>query len=161
MSDYNIKTKDRVTTWHSVQCDDKRSGFIEVAKTRHEMGSNAMTVTIKPLYGEPFTVNADTLRAAIDMALHDAPRDLDKEVIRRQWLWDRQDQLRVGDRVAVDLNGRRDWRRNCTVVGVGYYVDLVVDQTDGEISEGCPQQRIRVPRRDIPVVYDRDGGDRS
>lgn len=69
---YGVQHEPRVHHVYRVRCDDAPSGFIEVSKTPPS-GANAMTVTIKPLYGEAFTVNVDLLREACDQALHARP----------------------------------------------------------------------------------------
>lgn len=79
-----VQMEQRVTTLFRVHCDDRPSGFIEVSKTP-STGANAMTVTIKPLYGEPFTVNADLLREAVDRALRAGPVSFEEAYREESW----------------------------------------------------------------------------
>lgn len=151
--EHGVQAEREVVTWYSVRCDDSPSGWVKVTKTP-PTGANAMTVTIKPMYGEPFTVNADLLQAAMKMALHDRPAAFRDEVSRAVTLRRRVDGLTPGDRVAVLRNGRVNRRRVGTVEAVEAY--SIVVQLDRQSDEEKPHfLRYEATKDEVVEVYDR------
>lgn len=155
--EYGVQSELRVTKWYRVRTDDSPSGYIEISKTP-PTGANAMTVTIKPLYGEPFTINADLLRSAVQMAVRDVPQKFEEHVRRENWRRTQIDRLSEGDRVEIDDRGRCNSRRLGAVVYVDeYYAHLRLDREHEEQQEAHLMRK--VPRHEIARVVQQGPSD--
>lgn len=155
--EHGVRVEARVTRHFSVRCDDAPSGFIEVSKTP-PTGANAMTVTIKPLYGEAFTVNADLLREAMWLALDSRTEKFEEAYHREHWRRSQIERVDVGDRVQIADRGRVNYKRTAIVESVDeFYLHVVIDQEPVEIEEGVPVLRRKIPRSEVLGVYAREG----
>ena len=153
--EHGIRAESEVRTWYTLRCDDSPSGFVRVSKTP-PTGANAMTVTIKPLYGEPFTVNADLLQQAVKLALGDRPKDLQEVVNRQVSIRRRVDELQPGDRVEVLHHGKANRRRKATVAEPPGAYSVVLQMDAHSDEEPAHFLRYEAAKNEIVQIFDRE-----
>lgn len=153
--EWGIRMEERVERVFRVRCDNNSGGFIEVSKTP-PTGANAMTVTIKPLYGEAFTVNADLLRSAVELALHHHRQSADDWFAHENWRRKQIERLAEGQRVKVADRGRCDYPRMGTVTKRDEsYAEIVLDRQHPEEEERFLRRKLSLHENDdILAVYD-------